>query len=122
MPYAQIDDHFHDSEAALRAGPEPLGLYLLSVTWCSAHLTDGHLPEIVGRGFIDRCADGDALVARLVEAGLWETADDGFEDGWRLPHFFDGGQRTREQVEADKAKKRESASKGGKAKAAKTGR
>ena len=78
MPWAQFDDHFHDSVAALEAGPEACGLHLWATCWSGAHLTDGRLPEPIARRFIDLCEHGDELVARLVSAGLWAKA----EDGW----------------------------------------
>ena len=117
MPWAQFDDHFPDSEAALLAGPEACGLHLFATTWCCAHLTDGLIPEIVARQFIDKCEDGTGLVARLIDAGLWEKVDDD-DGGWRLPYFLDDN-RSKATVENDRAKKRKNASKGGNAKALK---
>jgi len=112
MPWAQFDDHFHDSEGALRAGPEACGLHLLATTWCCAHLTDGQLPELVARMFIDRCQHGDELVASLVEAGLWERTN----DGWRLPQFLDDN-RSKAKVKEDRDQKAKSGAKGGRNKA-----
>ena len=104
MPWAAFDDHFHDSEQALRAGPEACGLHLLATTWCCAHLTDGHIPGIVAEPFIDRCANGKGLVARLIEAGLWEET----KDGYRLPLFLEDN-RSAEEVASDKAERKRKA-------------
>jgi hypothetical protein len=100
MPWAQFSDEFGDSIEALRAGVEPLGLHLLATVWCSSHLSDGELPALVAEHLIGRCKDGEALVAALVNAGLWDRTD----DGYRLP-FYLRDNRSREQVEADREKR-----------------
>ena len=112
MPWAQFDDHFHDSEAALRAGPEACGLHLLATTWCSAHLSDGALPEVAARPLIDRCSNGDDLVARLLEVNLWATADDGFA----IVGFLDAN-RSKAEVDRDRAIRKAAGAAGGRARA-----
>jgi hypothetical protein len=72
MLWAQFDDHFHDSEAVLIAGPEACGLHLWATCWSAAHLTDGELPGPIAERLIDSYKDGDEMVAQLVAAKLWE--------------------------------------------------
>jgi hypothetical protein len=119
VPWAQIDDHFTDSEGALAAGVEACGLHLLATCWCAAQLSDGKLPALAARRLISGCLDndGDELVARLTGAGLWERQDD---DGYLLTDFLTTNKnRTREQVKAGKVDKAAAGRKGGLAKAAK---
>jgi hypothetical protein len=112
VPWAQFDDHFHDSEGALVAGVEACGLHLWATCWSAAHLTDGRLPETILRRFLASCrdAEGSELVAALIEAGLWEPDNDG---GYRLLDFL-GSNRSREQVESDRERKARAGRKGGK--------
>ncbi|HWF33690.1 MAG TPA: hypothetical protein VG188_14160 [Solirubrobacteraceae bacterium] len=63
MPWAQFDDHFHDSDAALVAGPEACGLHLWATCWSAAHLTDGLLPERTAKRLIDSCEHGEEMVS-----------------------------------------------------------
>lgn len=112
MPWAQFDDHFHDSEAATVAGPEACGLHLWATCWSAAHLTDGRLPEQTAKRLIDSCEHGEEMVERLKNANLWASED----KDWRLLDFFPSN-RSRAQVEADRAKKAESGRKGGRVKA-----
>jgi hypothetical protein len=107
VPWAQVDDHFGDSLEALSAGVGALGLYLLSLVWCSSHLSDGHLPQLAAEQLVKRC-DGDAgdkMVCDLLRAGLWQPADDG---NYQLPLYLRDN-RSREQVELDRAAREERA-------------
>jgi general stress protein YciG len=111
LPWAQFDDHFHDSEGALVAGVEACGLHLCATCWSAAHLTDGHLPSAIVKRLLACCQDehGAELVARLMEAGLWEPDDNG---GYWLRDFL-GSNRSRAQVESDRERKKEAGRKGG---------
>ena len=118
MPWAQLDDHFPDSEGALNAGVEACGLHMLATCWCAAQLSDGVLPAIVAKRLVSGCLDngGAELVARLLEAGLWECRGDG---SYLLTDFLTTNRnRTRAQVKAGKVDKAAAGRKGGYAKAA----
>jgi hypothetical protein len=114
MPWAQFDDHFHDSEGALLAGPEACGLHLWATCWSAAHLTDGRLTEPIARRLTESCEHGEEMVKRLVRANLWRIADD--NDGWQLVDFLKAN-RSRGTVEADRAKKAAAGRRGGQVKA-----
>jgi hypothetical protein len=117
MPWAQFDDHFHDSEGALAAGVEACGLHLQASCWSAAHLTDGRVSAAIVARLIASCRDGngDELVSRLIAADLWQRD----ETGYVLIDFLTtNGNRTRATVEADRARKAKAGSKGGRVKAA----
>lgn len=115
MPWCQFDDHLPDSEGALLAGIEALGLHLVTTCWAAAHLTDGLVPAIVVKRLLAGCRDehGPELVARLIEAGLWQRNGDG---DVQLLDFLESN-RSRAQVEADRERKREAGRRGGEANA-----
>lgn len=111
MPWAQFDDHFHDSHGALVAGVEACGLHLWATTWAAAHLSDGELPEPIVRRLVGASENGAELMVRLIDAGLWDRLPDGCV---RLTDFLTtNGNRSREQVEADRKKRAEAGRKGG---------
>ncbi|HEY5286203.1 MAG TPA: hypothetical protein VIJ50_03760 [Solirubrobacteraceae bacterium] len=117
MPWAQFDDHFPDSVGALKAGVEACGLHCLASCWCAANLTDGMLPSVVATWLVGLCKDsnGDDLVARLIDAELWEREDGG---DYVLTDFLTRNKnRTREMVEADRARKAKAGRRGGRVKA-----
>ncbi len=111
MPWTQFDDHFADSEGALVAGVEACGLHLWATCWCAAHLRDGHVPAVMVKRWLAACHDehGAELVARLIEAELWERTED---SGYRLLDFLKQN-RSRAQVEADRDRKQAAGKKGG---------
>lgn len=73
MPWAKVDDKLHAHPKAAKAGLEALGLHLLAMSWVAGYQTDGFVPW----DFVLQKAD-EALVERLVNAGMWEPVDDGF--------------------------------------------
>lgn len=72
---------------ATAAGRDGRGIFLCSIAWATEQKTDGHLPESVLRllagmtGISMRSAR--QATARLVEAGLWHVA----EDGWQIHDY-----------------------------------
>jgi hypothetical protein len=113
VPWAQFDDHFPQSEKALKAGVEALGLHLCATCWSTAHLKDGNAPESVVEWLLTGCEGGEELIRRLEDSGLWERQ----EGGWRLTDFYENHNRSREEVEADRKAKQERGRRGGQANA-----
>lgn len=72
MPWARIDDEFHDNVKVVEAGTLAVGLYTLCLSWAAEQLTDGKIPaKMIHR----LCCDVDdpiLLAERLVEVGLFE--------------------------------------------------
>jgi hypothetical protein len=82
--WAKVDDGFLDHPKVLVAGEEAANLYLRGLIWCCKHLTDGAIPREALRALSSR-RDAGALAVKLVSAGLWEAAP----DGWRVHDFHD---------------------------------
>jgi hypothetical protein len=110
MAWFFVDDHLHDHRKPRKAGLEAIGLWTLAGSWCADNLTDGFVPRDVAVRWSARKLD--RLAAQLVDAGLWETAQEEGEDGWQF-HDWTGWQRTRQQVEALRAKRSAAGALGG---------
>jgi hypothetical protein len=97
MVWAKLDDAYGDdcahlSDAAFRTHTEGLG-------WTMRRVTEGRITMRDLRRFAETAEPEDA-VAELVKTGWWDEHDSG--DGWQIVHDMDY-QRTREQIEADRA-------------------
>lgn len=111
MPWARIDDTFHDhpkTQALLaeRGGIGAVGLLALLLSYCNRHLTDGCFSEAVSR----RLGGTDAMLAHLVAHGFVDRVG----DGYRI-HDFLSYSKSREKVEAERDawKARQARSRGG---------
>lgn len=86
MSWAKLDDKFYTHPKVARMDHRMLpavGLYCMALTWCADQLTDGFIPEHqVERltGSVRRLkVTVESLVEALVEAGLWEVAEGGYQ-------------------------------------------
>lgn len=95
MAWFNADDKMHSHPKSRIAGLEAMGLWLLAGTYCTDYLTDGDVPE----WFVESWPRGKQLAGKLVKAGLWEVAD----DGWQFLSWAEY-QRTKKQVLAAKEK------------------
>jgi len=78
MAWIKIDDQFADHPKIVAAGPLASWLYICGLTYCGRYLTDGWIP----RGQVRKLADVDnplELAQRLIEIGLWEVVDGGYQ-------------------------------------------
>lgn len=74
MSWGKIDDKLHSHWKPRRAGHAALGLWVMALSWCCDHLTDGFFPKEMLRTL-----DGTPTLARkLVQAGMWHET----EGGW----------------------------------------
>lgn len=99
MVWFKVDDTLAFHAKVMAAGNPAMGLWVRAGAWCAQMLTDGRVPTHVARSL------GTARQAKaLVDAGLWETAPEGyvFHD-WSA----DERQPTREQVENKREQWRE---------------
>ena len=94
MPWARLDDRFHDHPKIVGLPHAAVGVYALGLSYAASQLTDGVLPKRVVAGWRDATA-----VRKLVDAGLWESAP----GGYRIHDYLDWNP-SRDQVIADRAK------------------
>ena len=104
MPWAGLDDGFHEDPRILEAGLAAAGLYACSTTYVARHLLDGFIPRKALHRLLE-VGDADPLTA-LLEVGLLREDGDRFE----VVDYLKGNQ-TREVVEERRRKAKERARK-----------
>ncbi|TQN27492.1 hypothetical protein FHX37_4212 [Haloactinospora alba] len=124
MAWVRLSDDFYDHPKFDQAGALGIALFSAGLAWCNRNLTDGFIPKKTALRLLDfedvvdamrnadrngvtnsvsNGEDNDALalamartaVRKLVEAGLWEEIDGGYQ-----VHDYLDYQASREQVEA----------------------
>lgn len=86
MPYALLADEVCDHPKFAQVGLDAVGLWTLTLSWTSRHLTDGHIPtQIVQRYTAGARRKAETIAAELVAVNLWEPA----EGGWQIHDFHD---------------------------------
>lgn len=81
MTWFKTDDKFHSHPKVCGVSLAAIGLWSKAGSWCSDHLTDG----AVTRGAVVSLGGTPDLASELVEAGLWEVAD----KGWQFHDWLD---------------------------------
>ncbi len=87
MAWVSIDDQFHDHPKAEQVGPLGRDLYVAGLEYANRNLTDGFIPkatagrlvsfyEIPG---INVTVNPYDVVQLLLDAGLWDSTDGGFQ-------------------------------------------
>lgn len=103
MTDARFPDRWLNDRRILRLSPEHFRAFVLSLTWTVSNRTDGRV-EVEDLDMMPACSVDTA--AALVDAGLWEPADDG--TGWQIVDFL-STQTSRAQLEGLELKKRQDA-------------
>lgn len=98
MPWFKVDDGLSDNVKTRRAGTEAIGLWALAGSWSSRELTDGFVPKSIARRWDPR----SKLARKLVEAGFWEDAEKGGEQGYQFINWSEY-QPSKAEVEAERA-------------------
>lgn len=98
MPWFNADDKMHSHPKPRQAGLEAMGLWLLAGTYCTDYVTEGRVPG----WYVESWPRGRRLAQKLVDARFWEAT----EEGWQFLSWAEY-QRTKEQIEEDRAKARE---------------
>lgn len=78
MVWVRLADDFTDHPKVIAAGPLAGWMYVCALTYANRYLTDGFIPA----GQVRRLADVDgalSLADKLVDVGLWERAEGGFQ-------------------------------------------
>lgn len=102
MPWFKVDDTLFTHPKVTKAGNRAIGLWVRAGSWSMSLLTDGFVPKHM----IPTLGASTADARKLVDAGLWATARQDGEDGYRFHQWLER-QPSREQVEADRAAARE---------------
>ena len=141
MAWVKIDDHFDEHPKLAEVGPVGWGVWLAGLAYANRNLTDGFIPfsvaeSIGGRwrvyirdgqgcrvwritrssGHVGEDVDAEWVATLLVEAGLWEEADGGYQI-----HDYLDYQPSKEEVVRVRALRSEAGARGGKAKGGKAG-
>lgn len=92
MPWVRLDDGFPEHRKALAAGNDACWLFVAALCYAGRNLTDGFIPDAQ----VDRLTGqrgARKLADRLVEVGLLDAVDGGFQI-----HDYSDYQPTKEQV------------------------
>ena len=121
MTWVRIDDRFPTHRKALAAGPLGRDLYVCALAYSNLHLTDGQIPRAALES-ISACPPGHAgrgvnawssivkrTAERLVEVGLWEARDGGYQ----IHDFHAWGNKTANEVNGLRHQKAEAGRRGG---------
>jgi hypothetical protein len=101
MTWVKLDDQFPDHPKVVGLSDAGLACWIRGLCYASRHLTDGYIPVAALRGLgTTKAAD------ELLATGLWTDA----EDGWQVSNYTEH-QRSRADVEADRASAAERARK-----------
>ncbi|QLF83876.1 hypothetical protein SEA_MOOSEHEAD_68 [Gordonia phage Moosehead] len=97
MPDFRVAETAAFDEKIVEAGNAAVGLWARAGSWSMHNLTDGFIPSRIARQLGTR-----SNANRLVSVGLWTTVSNGYQ-------FvkWDGYQRSREQVETERAAARD---------------
>lgn len=100
MPWAKIDDAFHRHPKARAAGLRGRALYVAGLCWANYQRSDGHIADH-DLTIVAAEADVSPNTARkLVDVGLWDRTDGGYQIHDFLEHNFSA-----EQMEERRAKR-----------------
>ena len=107
MPFLNLDDNFADHPKVDALTDGAFRLHVAGLCYASKHTTDGHIPvERVGR--LTPTYRKQHL-AELLNRGLWRPADAGYSI-----HDYLDWNRSREQIESDRARLKKVRSEAGK--------
>lgn len=110
MPWIKVLDTLPDHPRAVKAGPEAMWLYIAGLCYCNRLKTDGMVPGYqVPR--LTTIPKPERSVSRLVDVGLWESV----EDGYQVMNYLKF-QRSSTEIEALSRTRAEAGSLGGQAK------
>jgi hypothetical protein len=101
MPWVRLDDRFPSHRKIATLDDRAFRLYVSALCWSAENLTDGAIGE-KELPLVAHIRGVKATAQRLVDAGLWERT----ETGWQVHDFLDY-QYSAEQVRAEREKNAE---------------
>lgn len=104
MAWIKIDESCSDHRKIQDVGPLGLALFVRGLTYCNRNLTDGHIPtrQAMSDAFWSTgggLGDPEALIASMIQVGLWEETEGGYRVHDYLVYQF-SKQTTEERREA----------------------
>jgi hypothetical protein len=78
MTWFKVDDRWHSHRKVIGVSLSARGLWATLGSWCAAELNGGHVPHDVVRHYASTKKLSNKLSKELVDAGLWESVDGGF--------------------------------------------
>ncbi len=102
MPWTRLDDQFHTNPKIVGLPDTAFRLYVNSLVWSVANLTDGRIGyrNAANMSLKQHRNSVNSAIRYLVKAGLW-TPDTDEKDVWWI-HDFDQYQPTKSQVEQER--------------------
>ena len=103
MPWAKLDDRFHENRKvrkAWRQCPTAIGLHVLALTYCAGHLTDGLVDEEFVQERLPAARMRERVLSVLIGCELWFPVD----KGWLINDYLEYNP-TRADVETQRSKK-----------------
>lgn len=90
MPWVRLDDEFYQHPKVVKVGPLGIAMQVSGLCYCNRFLTDGFIPRSAVPTFMDFSeldqaafnGVGDVCwiaVQKLIDAGIWEEVDGGFQ-------------------------------------------
>lgn len=92
MSWFKLDDGFYDHPKIVNAGNTAAGLYARCGAWCAKQLTNGFIPNEIGRSY-----GSQTSIKKLEAQGLWERV----KGGWLMHDYLDYNP-SRDQVQAER--------------------
>lgn len=107
MSWTKLDDRFWGNPKILAAGNEATGVYCRALSYCSEHLTEGHIPDDALRLIAGRRKPIDALLEAklIVQNGT----------GYVIPDYLEFNP-SRAEIEAIRKKRASAGRRGGRSK------
>ena len=105
MAWAKLDDRFHANPKINRVWhtcPDAIGLYVMSITHCSQHETDGKVDEYFIVGLVPDLSRREEITRSLLDAGLWTIVEAG---AYQIPDYLDFNPSHAEQEKRRKTEK-----------------
>lgn len=101
MPWVRLDDRFPSHRKVALLSDRAFRLHVSAICWCAENLTDGYIGDRE-LPLVARLRNAKTVAQQLVDAGLWDRAD----DGWMVHDYLDYNP-SRDQVLAERKKNAE---------------
>lgn len=98
MAWVKLDDQFYSHpkvRRARKADLAALGLHMVALSYCGAHLTDGAVDDLFVEEIVPNPAKRRRMVGVLIETGLWERNG----SGWLIHDYLDFNESRKQVIE-----------------------